>query len=144
MRMSEQEVVDHLTRLGLALDPTLTVRTPAAAPGGILEAALLVTVRRLAIDHGWAFYHTHDSRRSDSGFPDCVLAKPGRLLFVELKSERGKLTQEQAVWLSLLQHSVPGVEVYTWRPADLPRIRAILTHIQPPQQRQAETEGDQP
>lgn len=66
----------------------------------------------------WKAYHTFDSRRSAPGFPDLVLVRPPRLLFVELKSEKGKLTVEQQRWLDVLSE-VPGVECYVWRPDDL-------------------------
>jgi hypothetical protein len=62
-----------------------------------------------------------------------VLAKaktahaPGRLIFAELKSATGKLTREQHLWLSLLQHSVDHIETYCWRPNDFPAIVARLT-----------------
>jgi hypothetical protein len=97
------------------------------------EKTFLSTVRRLAIAHGWRPYHTHDSRHSDSGFPDLVLARtatatsPGRLIFAELKRATTKTTQDQETWLSVLAHTVPGVEVYLWRPADLDTIADILT-----------------
>ena len=92
------------------------------------ESQLLATVRRLALAHGWLFYHTHRSDRSDEGFPDCTLTKPGRLIFAELKSQRGKGTIAQQRWLLLLRQSVPGIEVYCWRPSDLQAITATLTH----------------
>lgn len=105
---------------------------PPAAPGGNPdepEGVLLGKVRRLALANSFLTYHTHDSRKSESGFPDCVLAKPGnpgRLIFAELKSARGKLTQEQVVWLDILRRTVPQVEVYTWWPADFANIAQIL------------------
>ena len=73
----------------------------------------------------WAAYHTFDSRRSREGFPDWVLVRGNRLLFVELKSDEGTLSTAQAAWLAALER-VRGVEVWVWRPADWPRIRAIL------------------
>jgi len=75
---------------------------------------------------GWQVYHTWLSVRSAAGFPDLVLAKPGRpLILAELKTERGKLTPAQQAWLDLLQQ-VPGVEVYVWRPSQLEEIAKIL------------------
>lgn len=41
------------------------------------------------------------------GFPDLVLAHPkrGKILYVELKSERGKLSVEQTRWLDVLSRA---------------------------------------
>lgn len=63
---------------------------------------------------GWA---THMS--GDTGFPDLVLARPGRLAMVELKDSRGRPSAEQVRWLDVLE-TVAGdeVDVCLWRPAD--------------------------
>jgi len=107
-----------------------------ADPGAavLAEAGLLEHLRALARRHGWLVYHTHDSRRSEPGFPDLVLVKPasaqaaGRLIFAEVKTAQGKLTVEQMQWLEVLRHSAAGVEVYCWRPQDLEAICATLQH----------------
>ena len=91
------------------------------------EEVFLGRVRRLALDHGWTFYHTRDSRRSEEGYPDCTCVKPGRLIFAELKTRTSKPTHAQEVWLDVLRHSVPGVEAYLWRPQDWPTIVTLLT-----------------
>lgn len=63
------------------------------------------------------------------GFPDLVLVRPPRLMFVEMKSHIGKASPEQLTWLSDLSKCavvVNGdyppeealVEVYVWRPND--------------------------
>lgn len=53
--------------------------------------------------HGATTYHTHDSRRSDPGFPDrVVITKDHRLGFVELKRETGRVRPEQVMWGILL------------------------------------------
>lgn len=67
------------------------------------EAAFQVRIVRLATDHGWRVYHTHDSRRSEPGFPDLVLVRPPRVLFVELKVGRRQLTPDQQRWMRLLE-----------------------------------------
>lgn len=57
------------------------------------------------------------------GFPDLVLVRE-RLVFVELKSQRGRLTTEQAEWIRDFGRA--GVEVYVWRPTDFDEAYAIL------------------
>ena len=105
--------------------------------GGMTEDTLLAHVRALAKQYGYLCYHTYSSKRSEPGYPDLCLARPasatspGRLLFAELKTQTGKVTQEQAIWLDILRHTIPGLEAYTWRPADLPTIAAILSSSQP-------------
>jgi hypothetical protein len=59
------------------------------------------------------------------GFPDLVLCRPPRLVFVELKSETGKLSTDQQEWLEALRAC--GVEVYVWRPSDLEQVTTILS-----------------
>ena len=67
---------------------------------------------------GWACrYHTYESRRSPSGFPDAVFVRAPRVLFVEFKMPRGRLTKDQERWRDELCTS-PGVEYYVWRPID--------------------------
>ena len=62
-------------------------------------------------------YHTHDSRRSPSGFPDWVFAGGGGVMFRELKSATGRLTAAQEAWQRTLRAA--GADADTWRPADL-------------------------
>lgn len=67
---------------------------------------------------GWIAYHTHDSRRSQPGFPDLVLVHPvqRRVLWRELKTERGRVTAAQDQWIHALTRARQNVAV--WRPAD--------------------------
>ena len=94
------------------------------------EALFLAGVLRFAHTNGWLTYHTHNSRRSPAGFPDIVLTDGHVVIIAELKTARGKLTPEQARWLSMLEHT-HQVEVYCWRPQDWPAIRQRLAHTQP-------------
>ena len=121
-----------------ALSSPQETRVPHDSPNSTSEpeGAFLGRLRRLALDHGWLAYHTHDSRKSEMGFPDLCLARAasatsqgrqGRLIFAELKSQQGKVTREQAVWLDVLRHTVPGIEVYLWRPSDFNNIVQILS-----------------
>jgi hypothetical protein len=77
-----------------------------------LQAAIVGMARLL----GWRTYHTHDSRRSDPGFPDLVLVRRDRLVVAELKTEKGKLVAAQTGWLAAFIEA--RVETFVWRPAD--------------------------
>ena len=92
----------------------------------ITEAVHQRQVTELARWCRWTLiYHTHDSRRSPAGFPDLVLVRPPRILFVELKTDKGRVSPAQRLWLYTLA-KCPGVEVYLWRPRDWDSIVAIL------------------
>ena len=80
------------------------------------ERELLVNVRGVAALLGWRTYHTHDSRRSEAGFPDLVLVRAGRLLFRELKTETGRPTPEQLKWGEELWAARQDFAI--WRPSD--------------------------
>ena len=80
------------------------------------EKDLLAQVRELAETLGYRVYHTHDSRRSEPGFPDLVIAGHGRLWFVELKSQQGRVTAPQREWLGAL--AATGAQTRVWRPSD--------------------------
>ena len=75
---------------------------------------------------GWTTYHTHDSRRSDKGWPDLVLVRD-RLVVAELKTATGRVSSEQRMWLDLLKSA--GVETYLWRPDDADEVLAVLSRI---------------
>lgn len=97
------------TMTSAAYRATIAARMP--------ERELLERVRSLARVLGLLVYHTHDSRRSEPGFPDLVIAGHGRVLYAELKTQRGRLTDAQRQWISQLQDA--GSEVHLWRPQDL-------------------------
>ena len=69
----------------------------------------------------WRRYHVRNSRagiiQGDTGFPDLVLVRPPRIMFVELKAAKGRLRPGQGDWLSYLL-GCPGVEVAIWKPSD--------------------------
>ena len=88
-----------------------------AAAKGMRERDLLELVRDLARYRGWLVYHTHDSRRSEPGFPDLCLVRGDRVIFAELKASKGVLSQAQREWVAALTNA-RGVEVYVWRPID--------------------------
>lgn len=69
-------------------------------------------------------YHTHDSRRSEPGFPDLVMVRGKRVIFAELKRETGRLTPSQHAWLRSLSEA--GQEAYVWRPSDFDKVMETL------------------
>jgi hypothetical protein len=80
------------------------------------EVQLYESIRTLARMLGLRLYHTHDSRRSYSGFPDVVVLGTGGLLFRELKRDGTGLKPEQRLWLDALVEA--GADAGVWRPAD--------------------------
>lgn len=95
------------------------------------EASFQDAVLMLAHLTGYCAYHTFDSRRSAPGFPDIILAKPGKtLLCIELKTLTGKVTREQWQWLDVL-HATKGIRAEVWRPDMWQHIEAILLHGMP-------------
>lgn len=81
------------------------------------EAELMRAVTELARSLQWLVYHTHDSRRSQAGFPDLVMVRGDRVVYRELKSTAGRVTEEQQAWLDAL--SAAGGDAGVWRPVDL-------------------------
>ena len=79
------------------------------------EAGFTYAIAQLAGRSGWLVYHTYDSRRSTPGFPDLVLVKR-RVLWRELKLDKGRTTKEQDEWLLALVAA--GQDAGIWRPRD--------------------------
>lgn len=99
----------------------------------ITERAFQRQVVQLAVALGFVVYHTNDSRRSHKGFPDLVLVRPagqwrdsrlGRVLFIELKTDTGRLKPEQEQWGRILLAA--GADWRLWRPRDWPEIERTL------------------
>jgi len=84
--------------------------------GAVVELANLL---------GWRHYHALRSEGSSPGFPDLVLVRDGRVVFAAIKSEQGRLTHPQRLWLMALRQC-RGVEVYEWRPSSWPQIERVL------------------
>lgn len=95
------------------------------------ETELQEAVIMLARYRDWLWYHTHDSRRSNAGFPDLVLVRGERLIFAELKSEKGRTTPNQREWLDSIGDVAAAaandtwgkiaapIQAFLWRPSDL-------------------------
>ena len=82
---------------------------------------------------GWRWCHFRAARTAqgwrtplsgDAGFPDIVAVCGRRLLFAELKADRGAVRSQQRGWLDALE--VVGQEVHLWRPRDWDAITETL------------------
>lgn len=96
-------------------EPRIPPETEAHFQAFVVEAARVL---------GWKLFHVYDSYRSPAGFPDLVMVRRSRLIFAELKREKGVVSVEQEEWLAAL--SFTDAESYLWRPADRSDILAVL------------------
>lgn len=87
------------------------------------EEELLAAILDAAYLLGWRIHH---DRRSDkalqqghAGFPDLVLVRNGRVMFLELKSDKGQLSEDQWAWHKALPIPSHSVDVRVVRPGDL-------------------------
>jgi hypothetical protein len=97
------------------------------------EDDFLKTVIDLAHVYGWKCFHARPAMTSKgwrtpvqadgAGFPDLVLARE-RIIFAELKSEKGKLSDAQQAWRDVILAA--GGEYYVWRPENFEKIVEIL------------------
>ena len=89
------------------------------------EADLQKNVISLARAQGWLVAHFRPgmTKRGNwvtavqgdgAGFPDLVLVKD-QVIYVELKAELGKLTNQQKTWMSRLSDA--GEKIFVWRPS---------------------------
>lgn len=88
------------------------------------ERSFQATVIKYAELMGWRYYHTHRSDRSPAGFPDLVLVRRPRVVFIELKAERGKVSDAQRAWIAELRACEQ--EAYIFRPQHWAEIERIL------------------
>lgn len=90
------------------------------------EAEWQQQVIELAHINGWRVLHVRPAQNSrgdwrtpiaadGKGWPDLTLVRD-RVLFVELKTDAGRLTVEQRQWIDALQTA--GAHVAVWRPRD--------------------------
>jgi hypothetical protein len=102
----------------------------------VTEREFQKAVIDLARTAGWLVAHFRPAQaqsgrwltamQGDVGFPDLVASRGNRVLFAELKGQKGKLASDQATWVESLRQN-PGIEVYVWRPSDWDDIAARLT-----------------
>lgn len=82
-------------------------------------------VVHLALLYHWWVYHPQLSKWSEPGWVDLTLIRGERMLLIELKSDRGKLTKRQEYVHGLLRQ-VRGIEFYLFRPSDFERLQEVL------------------
>ena len=93
------------------------------------EALFMASVMQIANMNDWDAHHIRPGRygnyyKTDGlpGMPDLILiGRRGQgIIWAELKTQKGKLSDEQQS--RLLQLNNNGQEVYVWRPADMQTI----------------------
>jgi VRR-NUC domain len=95
--------------------------TPAVS-----ERSFQAQVVKLLGLHGWLVYHTWSSRHSPAGFPDLLCVRDNRVLAIECKTAKGKVTDRQRTWLTALD-GVKVVESFVLRPAaDLSALEELV------------------
>ena len=119
----------------------LTAMTPDEAQAAMRrewkEADFQSRVIALAQANHWEYFHPYYAQRSPVGFPDLVLVRcwedaapgPPYVIFAELKTERGRMSTAQCVWLFLLRRiaeQTNAIHYPLWKPSDWPRIVMVL------------------
>lgn len=110
------------------------------------EESLLTRVIAEAKEHGWLVQHVRPLKsakgwrtpiQGDKGGPDLIMARAGRVIFAELKSQKADLEPAQRLWQNAIigPPPEPGLTMmvsarlcyYVWRPLDWQRIVEVLS-----------------
>lgn len=118
-------MTDH--QLGIIL-------APLARPERVTEAQWRTIVKQLLKAYGWKWsYHPPGKTvrgkyitTGSPGFPDFMAVKGGRVVFLELKTTKGKLRPGQGPWLRCLQSVGGNVEAWVVNPAQARHLVALL------------------
>lgn len=83
---------------------------------GVVQTARVLGYRHVHFrpaktEQGWRTPVSGDGK----GFPDLILVRPGRTIFVELKGDRGVVGADQWEWGAAIVAA--GSEWYLWTPA---------------------------
>jgi VRR-NUC domain len=99
----------------------MSALTVAVMARAMTEDELLTAVTEAATLYGWRWFHIRRSDRAQqmghAGWPDLILSRGASMLALELKTEHGRLTVEQARWLGAL--GAAGIEYAVVRPRNL-------------------------
>jgi len=107
--------------MSLMLSATETQFQEAVVEAAQVHGWIVAHFRPAKTEKGWRTPVAADGK----GFPDLVLAHPQRgVLFRELKSEKGKVSPEQQVWIDTL--TAGGADAGFWRPRDWDDIERVL------------------
>jgi hypothetical protein len=87
------------------------------------QGQLVKAAKRMGYD---PIYYTHDSRRSEEGFPDLVMChvRQRRVVYAELKNDERAFSEDQLHWHAALRAC--GQEAYLFRFVDWDAALAIL------------------
>ena len=97
------------------------------------EAEFQRVVTEYAEQHGWDWMHVGRTGKYSpngakgtlgKGWPDLLLIRGRRIIFLELKAQTGEVSTEQKRVLPILQKAA---ETYVCRPSDLPFLLQELT-----------------
>ena len=97
-----------------------------AVNGAMSEKEFAQLVVDLAQFKGWKVYRTWNSLHSPAGYPDLTMTRNGRIIFAELKTEKGKVSASQQAWLDKLGEC-EGVACVLWRPSHWEAVEVMLS-----------------
>ena len=92
---------------------------------GETEDGFMGWIRDYARYRQWLTFHPLRSKGSEPGWPDLSLCRPPTLILAELKTDVGRLTADQRVWLEALERC-NRLEVHLWRPRHRPEVERML------------------
>jgi hypothetical protein len=107
----------------------------------VTERSFHSAIVKMARHYGWRIAQFRAARMQDGewrtpvggdgkGYPDFTLVRE-RVMWVECKADKGRLSPSQNEWLETLK--LAGQEVYVWRPRDMDEIQGILSWHDPDQ-----------
>lgn len=119
------------------LQPPDTV-SPEFIQRNVSEKEFQAQVIEYAELRGFLVFHTHDSRKSNTGYPDLTMIRaPDKLVFAELKTAKGKLSKghwnkkntrwlpgqdewldELAAFAKSIDWGIGSIYVRLWRPTE--------------------------
>lgn len=104
-----------------------TASARAILDSAVSEATFQQAVIDYLLTRCWRVNHNHDSRKSGphAGLPDIIAARNGRVVFIELKKQSGRVSRHQQAWIDEI--TIGGTtEIYVFRPADWCEFERIL------------------